>query len=111
VDKLIVFRKVYEYLFWLKPTVERFTRVHKYSLGTQMQTSALQLLKLIIRANYASDKPYLINEALVEYEIQRVYLRLAFEHKLVTKRQFEFASKRLEEIAKLLRGWVRHYKG
>ena len=108
-DKLIVFRKTWEYLFWLRPTVERFTKVHKYSLGVEMQGSAMQLLRLIIRANYAELKEPLISEAVVEYEVQRVFLRLAFEHKLLSKRQFEFGSAKLDEIGRLLRGWARHY--
>lgn len=104
-DKLIVFRKTWEYLFWLRPTVERFTKVHKYSLGVEMQTNATQLLKLIISANYAELKDDMIQAAVVEQEIQRVFLRLAFEHKLLSKRQFEFGSAKLDEIGRLLRGW------
>lgn len=104
-DKLIVFRKTYEYLFWLKAVVERFARVHKYSLGAELQTSALNLLKLIVKANYSEAKAPIVGEALVEYEIQRVFVRLAFEYKLLSSRQFEFASGKLDEIGKLLRGW------
>lgn len=106
-DKLIVFRKAYEYLFWLRPAVERFARVHKYSLGIEMQSSAMRLLRRITQANYATEKADLIHDAIVEYEVQRIYLRLAFEYKLISPRQFEFASARLEEIAKLLHGWLR----
>lgn len=105
VNKLIVFRKVYEYLFWLRPTVVRFTRLHKYSLGIEMQTNVMRLLRIVVAANYADTKATLITEALIEYEVQRVYLRLAFEYKLINKRQFEFASGLLDEIARLLRGW------
>lgn len=107
VNKLIVFRKVYEYLFWLRPTVERFTRLHKYSLGVEMQTNVMRLLRIVVAANYADTKTTLITEALIEYEVQRVYLRLAFEYKLINKRQFEFASGKLDEIGRLLRGWKR----
>jgi len=46
----------------------------------------------------------------VEYEVQRVFLRLAFEHKLLSKRQFEFGSARLDEIGRLLRGWHRQQR-
>lgn len=107
VDKLIVFRKVWEYLFWLRPTVERFTKVHKYSLGVEMQANAMRLLRLVIRANYAEAKAPFISSAVVEYEVQRVFLRLAFEHKLLSKRQFEYGSAQLDEIGRLLRGWHR----
>ena len=111
VNKLIVFRKAWEYLFWLRPTVERFVKVHKYSLGIELQASALRLLRLVIRANYAELKAPIISEAIIEHEIQRVFLRLAFEHKLLSKRQFEFGSAKLDEIGRLLHGWHRQCHG
>lgn len=104
-DKLIVYRKVYEYLFWLRPTVERFSRVHKYSLGLELEKSCLKLLKLVVRANYADDKAGLIDEAVIEYEVQRVLVRLSYDYKLISPRQFEYASSKLDEIIRLLRGW------
>ncbi|HVC36487.1 MAG TPA: four helix bundle protein [Candidatus Dormibacteraeota bacterium] len=69
-DKLVVFRKTWEYLFWLRPTVERFSKVHRYSLGIEMQGSAMQLLRIVIGANYANEKSDLIERALVEHEVQ-----------------------------------------
>lgn len=110
-DKLIVFRRVYEYLFWLRPTVERFAKAHKYSLGIEMQSQAMDLLKLVIRANYASFKDEDIAEALVTCEVERVYVRLAFEYRLLSPRQFAFAAEKLEEIGRLLRGWKNSENG
>ena len=104
-DKLIVFRKIWEYLFWLRPTVARFSKMHKYSLGVEMEANAMKLLKLIIQANFVELKEPFILEAIVEYEVQRIFLRLAFEYKLLNKRQFEFGSNKLDEIGKLLHGW------
>lgn len=105
-DRLIVYRKTYEYLFWLRPTVERFGRVHKYSLGVDMQRSVLALLRAIVQANYTpANKDSFIETAVVEFEVQRVYLRLAFDYKLINSRQLTHASGHLDEIARLLRGW------
>lgn len=109
-DKLVVFRKTYEYMFWLKPTVERFAKVHKYSLGAEMQDSVLAVLKLIIRANFAADKERHINDAIVEHEVHRVLLRLGVEYKLLSPRQFAHASRRWDEVARLLRGWQKAEK-
>ncbi len=109
-DKLIVFRKVWEYLVWLRPTVERFARVHKYSLGVEMQANTMSLLRLVIKANYAEIKGTIIAEAIEEHEVQRIFLRLAFEYKLINSRQFGFAASRLDEIGRLLRGWKNKYK-
>jgi hypothetical protein len=110
VDELIVFRKTYEYLLWLRPGVARFAKVYRYSLGTETERSALRLLRQIIRANYRSAKPAkaeCMAEAIVECEVQRLYLRLAFEYKCLSERQFAHASGRLDEILRLLRAWAK----
>jgi hypothetical protein len=106
-DKLMVFRKTWEYLFWLRPAIAGFTKIHKYSLGVEMQANAMQLIRLIISANYAETKGDLIQSALIENEVQRVYLRLAFEYKQISRRRFEFSEAKLDEIGHLLRGWSR----
>ncbi|HVV25847.1 MAG TPA: four helix bundle protein [Candidatus Saccharimonadales bacterium] len=106
-DDLIVFRKTYEYLVWLRPGVQRFARVHRYSLGAETEQSALRLLRHIIRANYQTAKRTDIEAAIVEYEVQRIYLRLAFEYRCLSERQFAYGSGRLDEIGRLLRGWAR----
>ncbi|PIZ62902.1 hypothetical protein COY17_01620 [Candidatus Saccharibacteria bacterium CG_4_10_14_0_2_um_filter_52_9] len=65
----------------------------------------MHLLRLVIKANYSLTKAAFISEAVVEYEVQRVFLRLAFEHKLLSPRQFAYGSAKLDEIGRLLRGW------
>lgn len=108
-DDLIVFRKTYEYLIWLRPTVMRFARVYKYSLGIETEGGALELLRAIIRANYASDKETYIRQAVIEYETQRIFLRLAFEYKALSERQYLYGSGLLDVIGRLLRGWLKKY--
>ena len=97
-------------MFWLKPSVERFVRVHRYSLGIELQTSAVRLLRLIIRANYAESKTTFVAKAIVEQEVQRLFLRLAHDYKLLSPRQFEYGSAKLDEIGRLLRGWKKQTK-
>lgn len=56
IEELIVYKKVYDFLLWVKPTVQRFQKVHKFSLGVQLENSVLDLLKSIVRANNSKDK-------------------------------------------------------
>lgn len=109
-DDLVIFRKSFEYLVWLRPTVQRYAKVHKYSLGIETEQCAIALLRCIIRANYEEDKTEDIKKAVVEYETQRIFIRLGFEYKLLSERQFEYASKLLDEIGRLLRGWQKSMK-
>ncbi|MCL5667151.1 MAG: diversity-generating retroelement protein Avd [Patescibacteria group bacterium] len=102
---LLVFQKVYEFVLWVKPTVQRFERVHKYSLGQQLENETLQLLKDVARANLKRDKAASIEDCLVCYELVKVLVRLSKDFKLLSIKQYEFAAVRLDEIGRLLNGW------
>lgn len=56
IDNLLVFQKTYDWLLWIKSATERFSKVHKYSLGQQLQIESINLLKKIIIANQQKDK-------------------------------------------------------
>ncbi len=56
IDNLLVFQKTYDWLLWIKLATERFSKVHKYSLGQQLQIESINLLKKIIIANQQKDK-------------------------------------------------------
>ena len=110
IDDLIVYQKTYDFLLWIKPTVQRFQKVHKYSLGVQLENAVLDLMKSIVKANNSKDKTKLIEECLVNFEVVKVFIRLSKDFKLLNVNQFEFSSKKLEEINKLLFGWAKRFE-
>jgi len=109
IEELIVFQKVYDFLLWIKPTVQRFQKVHKFSLGVQLENSVLDLLKSVVRANNSVDKIVLISECFVCFEVVKVFVRLSRDFRLLTVKQFEFSSGKLEEINRLLLGWQKKF--
>lgn len=109
---LKIFQKTYDFLFWIKPVVQKFSKAHKYSLGLQLETEVLYLLKYITRANMSRDnKKVLIQECLVRYETTKVLVRLSKDYKLITLKQYEYAAERLLEIGKMLGGWLKRFAG
>ncbi len=108
---LTLFQKTYDFLLWIKPTVQRFAKVHKYSLGLQLENETLELLKCIIRANISrTKKTEIIEEALVHFETVVVLIRLAKDFNLINIKQYEFSSKNLAEIGRLLGGWKKKFE-
>jgi hypothetical protein len=108
---LLVYQKIYEFILWVKPTVQRFERVHKYSLGQQLENETLQLLKDVARANYKRDKAASIEDCLVRYELVKILVRLSKDFKLLSIKQYEFAAIKLDEIGRLLNGWRNKFGG
>jgi len=108
ISDLIVFQKTYDFLLWVKPTVQRFAKVHKYGLGAELEKETLQLLRQIIRANmFRTDKRRHIAECFVSYETVKIFIRLSKDYNLMSVRQYEFAATKLNEIGKLLGGWYK----
>ena len=107
---LTIFQKAYDFFLWIKPTVQRFAKVHKYSLGVQLENEVIALLKQIIRTNLKrGNKKELIEECFVHHETIKILIRLSREFNLLSKKQYEFASRELLEIGKLLGGWYKRF--
>ncbi len=108
ISDLIVFQKTYDFLLWIKPTVQRFAKAHKYSLGVELEQETLRLLRRIIRANMLkSGKRQHIAECFVSYETVKIFIRLGKDYNLLSIQQYEFAATKLNEIGKLLGGWYK----
>jgi len=108
---LIVFQKTYDFLLWVKPTVQRFQKMHKYSLGLQLENETLEMLKCIIRANLSRNKKNeIFEETFVRYETILVLIRLSKDFNLINIKQYEFASVNLAEIGRLLGGWRKKFE-
>jgi hypothetical protein len=67
------------------------------------------LLEQIVRANLLKNKKPAIEECFVHYEIIKVFVRLAREYNLLGAKQYEYASKELAEIGRLLGGWHKKF--
>lgn len=107
---LKIFQKTYDFLLWSKPTVQRFARVHKYSLGVQLESEVIELLKQIVRANFKrGGKGKEIEDCFVSYEIIKILIRLSKDYQLINVKQYEFASEQLVELGNLLGGWYKRY--
>ena len=108
---LTIFQKTYDFLVWLKPAVQRFSKAYKYSLGIQLENETLAFLKQIIKANMQrGSKKDDIEQGFVAYETIKVLTRLCKDYKLFTEKQYEYSSKLLVEIGALLGGWYKPYK-
>jgi hypothetical protein len=46
----------YQLLLWLLPTVEKFPKGHKFTLGDRVATTALNVLDALVEATYTRDR-------------------------------------------------------
>ena len=55
-EHLPIFKKAMELSIYLDTTVRNFSRYHKYTLGSDLRNSSMEIIRLIVRANSHHDK-------------------------------------------------------
>jgi hypothetical protein len=46
----------YQFLAWLVPTIEKFPKSHKFTIGDRIETIALDVLEALIEATYPKER-------------------------------------------------------
>lgn len=100
-----VLEKMYQFVLWLVPKVDKFPRAQKFLIGDRIQTAALDVMEHLIEAAYIRDKLANLNRINLQLEKLRYLFRLAFDLRMMDMRRYEFAARALDEIGRMVGGW------
>ena len=107
-EHLPIYRASYDLCLYLEQVVHRFSRYHKYTLGTDLRDAARRALKLVVRANSQRDRVATLLSLREEFEELKVLLRLGQDLKVFSGLStFEHAVKQVIELAKQNEGWLK----
>jgi hypothetical protein len=98
----------YDFMRYLVERIEKFPRHHRYSLGIAMENRLQEMLGLLIRAKYASEKVATLDEVNVQLDVLRFQLRLAKDLKALPVKSHGHATKLMLDIGGQIGGWRRH---
>lgn len=102
---LPVFQAIYDLILEIHKRVDRFPRVHRYSIGEKIKNIGFDLLDLVIEANSIKDKGPLLEEAERVLEKLKIYIRLCFDLEIMGSKGFEFLIRGMDEIGRQLNKW------
>jgi hypothetical protein len=97
----------FQFLMWLVPAIEKFPRKQKFLLGDRIQTAALDVLECLIEATYTRDRKGQLARANLGIEKLRFFFRLAVELHYLDRRRYQHAARTLDEIGRLIGGWIK----
>jgi hypothetical protein len=60
--------KLYDFILWMIPKLERFPRSQKFILGDRIEISMLDIPELLIEAAYSRQKAHLLKDANLKLE-------------------------------------------
>jgi hypothetical protein len=96
---------MYRFLLWLVPAVEKFPRSQKFLLGDRLQSTALDVLELLVEATYTRNRATMLARANMGIEKLRILVRLATELKHFDHKRYEHAARSLDDVGRLIGGW------
>ena len=102
--------KLYDVIMWLLGRVEKFPRSQKFTLGDRIVNTSLDILDTLIEATYTRKRLPLLQKANVQLEKLRFLIRLCHDFKLLSSKQYAYISNEINEVGKLIGGWIKSQK-
>src|SRR3954471_22846264 len=105
-QELLVITKTYDLIVWSCHHTSRFPRNHRFVLGERLERSLYDLLETLVRARYTRNRQPLLEQANLTLEI-----RLARDLHCLKTASYLFAARTLDEVGRLVGGWIRSGRG
>ena len=106
-EELMVITKTYDLVLWSCNHTSKFPRNHRFVLGERIERTLYDLLETLIQAKYSRDRKPFLDDANLKLEVLRFQVRLAKDLQCLRANSYEFASKQINEIGKLVGGWLK----
>lgn len=109
-QELKILQKTYDMILYANICLKQFPKYEKHVLAADIRKSMYKLLSLIITANKKYYKKTTLQEIDIELDVLRTYIRLSMDLKYLPIKKYEIWSKKLNEIGKMLGGWMKYAK-
>ncbi len=102
-----LFLKTFEMVVWVLEHTQKFSKSQRFVMAQRMEDAALSFQDEILWATKTSRKLEPLLRADYHLERLRLYNRSALKMRLHAPGQYEHLAKMLEEVGRLLGGWMR----
>ncbi|MDA0692795.1 MAG: diversity-generating retroelement protein Avd [Nitrospinae bacterium] len=109
-DKEDALTKTYDLMVWLFPQIGRFPREHRYTLGSRLENSLLDICGNLIEARYSREKTVLLHATNILLEKLRYLARLSKDLRFISVKKYEYLSREINMIGMFVGGWLKKVK-
>lgn len=104
--------KICEFYKLFHEFIKLFPKTEKYSLGQKIENTALEILELSLKSIYLpkQEKIPFLKKIDTKTNLLKVLIRLASETKSLDNKKYLILEKMLQEIGKMIGGWIRSTK-
>lgn len=110
-DLPIIHKLIETYKLW-QEFLPNFPKSSKYTLGEKIDRYFLETIELIYLASYQSpeNKLVYVEKSSTKLDLAKFLLRISWEIKSFDNKKYILISEKLDEIGKMLGGWIRQIK-
>jgi len=109
--ELLIYQKQIDLIGYAYNLLRKYPKHEKYAMVVQIKNSLFDALRHIIRANKIyRDTPArlsMLNMLDAELQIQKVLVRMSHENCFISNKNYMEWSRRLDEIGRILGGWIK----
>ena len=89
-----------------------FPKSSRYTLGAKIDSLFLEVIELIIKASYSDrvEKLISLSNGSLKLDLLKFFLQVAWDIKSLDNKKYILLSEKLDEIGKMLGGWIRSIK-
>lgn len=89
-----------------------FPKDSRYTLGQKIDSSLLEVIENIIKAGYSDklEKQIFLKKSSVKLDLLKIFLQIAWEIKSLDNKKYINLSEKLNEVGKMLGGWIKSIK-
>ncbi|MCU0287972.1 MAG: diversity-generating retroelement protein Avd [Acidobacteria bacterium] len=109
IQEMLILKKGYDFSKWLLNHTGKFPKSYRFSIAVKLENGILNFIELTAVANMRREKLPLLMRADETLARMRLLFRLSFEMRFINITSYEFGSRRLDELGKLLGGWIKIY--
>ena len=109
-SKLLIYQKYVDLIEYGYKLLIKYPKYEKYALVNEIRRNMYQSLKYILYANKIANKYNrldILNRLDAEIAMQSFLVRFSYKNKYINTSNYYEWSKRLEEIGKILGGWIK----
>ena len=104
--------KTYKFYLLFYSYLKLIPKFNRYTIAKQCESKILNILELLIKSNYSKLelRPSLLNEIDIKLKFLKLLIRLMFEIKSIDQKKYIKLEENLQEIGKMLGGWIKKLK-
>ena len=106
-EELVVITKAYDLAREMTVRTRKLPRDVKFVLGDRILTTTYDIFDSLLEAKYCKSKVEILSKANLLLERLRFQVRLCFDEKLLSRRQYIYIAGIINEVGRMVGGWLK----